>query len=123
MSENNSKPQRRMRGPGGGMMPGEKAKDFKGTTRKILQYMGAYKYGLLAVVIFAIGGTAFNIIGPKITSRAITETFNGVMAKVAGTGGIDFEKIARILLLLLGLYAISALLSFIQGMIMTGISQ
>ncbi len=123
MIENNSKPQRRMRGPGGGMMPGEKAKDFKGTTRKILQYMGAYKYGLLAVVIFAIGGTAFNIIGPKITSRAITETFNGVMAKVAGTGGIDFEKIARILLLLLGLYAISALLSFIQGMIMTGISQ
>lgn len=123
MSENNSKPQRRMGGPGGGMMPGEKAKDFKGTTRKILQYMGAYKYGLLAVIIFAIGGTAFNIIGPKITSRAITETFNGVMAKVAGTGGIDFEKIARILLLLLGLYAISALLSFIQGMIMTGISQ
>ncbi|TCL55657.1 ATP-binding cassette subfamily B protein [Kineothrix alysoides] len=123
MSENNSKPQRGMHGPGGGMMPGEKAKDFKGTTRKILQYMGAYKYGLLAVMIFAIGGTAFNIIGPKITSKAITEIFNGVMAKVAGTGGIDFEKIARILLLLLGLYAISALLSFIQGLIMTGISQ
>ncbi|NLL77951.1 MAG: ABC transporter ATP-binding protein [Clostridiales bacterium] len=123
MSENNTRPQKRMHGPGGNMMPGEKAKDFKGTTKKIIQYMGAYKYGLIAVMIFAIGGTAFGIIGPKITSKAITEVFNGMMAKVSGTGGINFDKIGRILLLLLGLYVLSAVLSFIQGLIMTGISQ
>ena len=122
MSEQ-AKPQRRMHGPGGRMMPGEKAKDFKGTTGKLLRYMGAYKYGLIAVMIFAVGGTAFNIIGPKILSKATTELFIGLMAKVSGTGGIDFEKIGRILLILLGVYALSACLSFIQGLIMTGISQ
>lgn len=123
MSENTAKPGRRMHGPGGGMMPGEKAKDFKGTTGKLLKYMGAFKYGLIAVMIFAVGGTAFNILGPKILSKATTELFNGLMAKVSGTGGIDFGKIGRILLILLGVYLISACLSFIQGLIMTGISQ
>lgn len=110
-------------GPGGGMMPGEKAKDFKGAAGKMLQYMGPYKYGLIAVLIFAIGGTTFNIIGPKILSKATTELFNGLMAKVSGIGGIDFEKIGRILLFLFGIYALSTLLSFIQGLIMTGVSQ
>lgn len=123
MSENTAKPERRMHGPGGGMMPGEKAKDFKGTTGKLLKYMGAFKYGLIAVMIFAVGGTAFNILGPKILSKATTELFNGLMAKVSGVGGIDFGKIGRILLILLGVYLISACLSFIQGLIMTGISQ
>ena len=110
-------------GPGGPMMPGEKARDFKGTTGKLLRYMGSYRYGLIAVLIFAIGGTAFNIAGPKILSKATTELFNGLMAKVSGTGGIDFEKIGRILLYLLGVYLLSACLSFVQGLIMTGISK
>lgn len=104
-------------------MPGEKARDFKGTTGKLLRYMGSYRYGLIAVLIFAIGGTAFNIAGPKILSKATTELFNGLMAKVSGTGGIDFEKIGRILLYLLGVYLLSTCLSFVQGLIMTGISQ
>ncbi len=123
MSEQNNRPQRRMHGPGGRMMPGEKAKDFKGSARKLIAYMGSYKYGLLAVMIFAIGGTTFNIVGPKILSKAITELFNGLMNKVSGTGGINFERIAQILIFMLGIYALSALLSFVQGLIMTGISQ
>lgn len=110
-------------GPGGPMVPGEKAKDFKGTIGKILAYMGRYKYGLAAVILFAIGGTAFNIVGPKVLSKATTELFNGLMAKIGGTGGIDFDKIFRILIFLLCLYILSAILSFIQGWIMTGISQ
>lgn len=110
-------------GPGGPMVPGEKAKDFKGTIGKILAYMGRYKYGLAAVLLFAIGGTAFNIVGPKVLSKATTELFNGLMAKIGGTGGIDFDKIFRILIFLLCLYILSAILSFIQGWIMTGISQ
>ena len=123
MSEQNARPRHRMHGPGGGMMPGEKAKDFRGTTGRLFRYMGAYRYGLAAVMLFAIGGTTFNIVGQKILSKATTELFNGLMAKVSGAGGIDFEKIGRILLLLLGVYALSACLSFIQGLIMTGISQ
>lgn len=123
MSEQNARPRHRMHGPGGGMMPGEKAKDFRGTTGRLFRYMVAYRYGLAAVMLFAIGGTTFNIVGPKILSKATTELFNGLMAKVSGAGGIDFEKIGRILLLLLGVYALSACLSFIQGLIMTGISQ
>ena len=115
------------RGPMGhgpaGMMPGEKAKDFKGTVKKLLSYMGNYKFAILLVMVFAVGGTAFNIIGPKVLSRATTELFNGLMAKIGGTGGIDFGKIAQILLFLLCLYAISSILSFIQGFIMTSVSQ
>ncbi len=126
MSAENTRHRRGMHhghGPGGPMMPGEKARDFKGTTGKLLRYMGAYKYGLAAVMVFAIGGTAFNIAGPKILSKATTELFNGLMAKVSGTGGINFERIGSILLFLLGIYLLSACLSFIQGWIMTGISQ
>ena len=110
-------------GPGGRMMPGEKAKDFKGTIKKLIRYMGNYKYGLFAVVVFAIGSTVFNIIGPKILSKATTELFSGLMAKLSRTGGINFEKIGEILLLLLGLYAVSALMALLQGWIMTGVSQ
>lgn len=126
MSGENTRHRRGMHhghGPGGPMMPGEKARDFKGTTGKLLHYMGTYKYGLAAVMVFAIGGTAFNIAGPKILSKATTELFNGLMAKVSGTGGIHFERIGRILLFLLGVYLLSACLSFVQGLIMTGISQ
>lgn len=110
-------------GPGGGMMPGEKAKDFKGTIKKLMGYMGRYKIALIGVVIFAIGGTVFNIVGPKILGKATTELFNGLVKKVSGNGGIDFTRIGEILLLLLGLYIISACLSFVQGWLMTGISQ
>lgn len=104
-------------------MPGEKAKDFRGTMKKLAVYLGAYKIPLLFVVIFAIGSTIFNIVGPKILGRATTEIFNGLVGKISGGAGIDFEKIGRILLLLLALYACSALFSFVQGYIMTGVSQ
>ena len=122
----NARPGRRPHGPHGphgGMMPGEKAKDFKGTFRKLLSYMGRYKIALIAVMIFAAGSTVFNIIGPKVLAKATTELFEGMMAKFAGTGGIDFQRIGQILLLLLGLYALSALLSFVQGLLMTEVSQ
>lgn len=113
------------RGPGGhgGMMPGEKAKDFKGTTRKILSYIGSYKIAIVLVMISAVAGTVFNIVGPKVLSKATTEIFNGLVSKVSGGAGIDFYKIGVILLILLGLYCVSALFSFIQGYIMSGISQ
>ena len=124
MSEERRQPMRR-RGPmgGPGMMPGEKAKDFKGSVGKLLNYMGKYKIALLFVVIFAICGTAFNIVGPKILSKATTEIFNGLVSKLSGGSGIDFGKIGKIMLLLMGLYVISACFSFIQGWLMTGISQ
>ncbi len=110
-------------GPGGGMMPGEKARDFKGTLGKMLGYLGRYKIGILFVVLFAVGGTIFDIVGPKILGKATTEIFNGLMGKLSGQGGIDFVRIGQILLFLLGLYLLSALLTFIQGLIMTGIIQ
>lgn len=110
---------------GGGrhMMPGEKAKDFRGTMKKLLEYLGSYKIAILFVMIFAVGGTAFNIIGPKILGNATTEIFNGLVSRVSGGDGIDFGKVGRILLSVLALYLVSAVLSFIQGYIMTGISQ
>ncbi len=116
----------RRRGPmghGGHGMPGEKAKDFRGTMKKLMVYLGAYKLQLLLVGIFAIGSTIFNIVGPKILGRATTEIFNGLVGKISGGAGIDFGKIGRILLLMLALYACSALFSFVQGYIMTGVSQ
>lgn len=121
MSENQRRPVR-MHGPGT-RMGGEKAKDFKGTIKKLVKYMGSYWPAFVAVLFFAIGSTVFGIIGPKISGKATTELFNGLVAKVSGTGSINFEKIGQILLLLLGLYVLSAVLSFIQGLIMTGISQ
>ena len=105
------------------MMPGEKAKDFKGTMKKLMAYMGSYKIAILFVMLFAVGGTAFNIIGPKILGNATTEIFNGLVSRVSGGDGIDFGKVGRILLSALSLYVVSAALSFIQGYIMTGISQ
>ena len=125
-TKQNTAPKRRGPGMGHGpmgMAPGEKAKDFKGSFKKLIQYMGGYKYAILAVMIFAVGSTIFSIVGPKILARATTELFNGMMAKVGGTGGIDFGTIAGILLFALGLYGISAVFSFIQGWIMTGVSQ
>ena len=121
MSENQRRPVR-MHGPGA-RMGGEKAKDFKGTIKKLVKYMGSYWPAFVAVLFFAIGSTVFGIIGPKISGKATTELFNGLVAKVSGTGSINFEKIGQILLLLLGRYVLSAVLSFIQGLIMTGISQ
>lgn len=121
MSENKRRPMGR--GPGAGMAPGEKAKNFKGTAAQLIRYMGNYKLGVLVVFIFAIASTVFSIIGPKILGKATTELFNGLVSKVSGTGGIDFEKIGKILLFLLGVYLISALCSFVQGWIMSGITQ
>ena len=123
MSEERRRPMRG-RGPmGRGMMPGEKAKDFRGSVGKLLNYMGRYKIALVFVLIFAICGTAFNIVGPKILSKATTEIFNGLVSKLSGGDGIDFSKIGRILLILIGLYGVSACFSFVQGWLMTGISQ
>lgn len=102
----------------------EKAKDFKGTIKRIFKYMGKYKISLALVFIFSIGSAIFSIVGPKILGRATTEIFNGLVGKVMGTTtGINFEKIAGILLTLLGLYLISMLFSYIQGFIMTGVGQ
>ena len=112
------------RGPmGHGRMGGEKAKDFKGIMGKLIKYMSAFKIQMLFVVIFAIGGTVFNIIGPKILGKATTEIFNGLVSKVSGGSGMDFEKIATILLTALALYVTSALCSLVQGFLMTGVSQ
>lgn len=120
MSEN--KPIRR--GPMGHnqMGSGEKAKDFKGTMAKLLNYMGKYKLRFLGVIVFAVASTVFNIVGPTILGNATTEIFEGLMRKINGNGGIDFNKINGILILLLGLYLISAVFSFCQGLVMTGIS-
>ena len=126
MSETKHTPPRRgpMGGMGrGGMRGGEKAKDFKGTIGKLLSYMGRYKIGLFFVLLFAAGSTVFNIFGPKILGNATTELFNGLVAKINGTGGIDFGRIAQILLFLLGMYLIAAVFSSIQGWIMSGIAQ
>ena len=116
--------QQRRRGPmgGHGMHPTEKAKDFKGSMKKLFGYMGRYKFRFILMFIFAVAGTAFNIAGPKILGKATTELFNGLVAKVNGTGGIDFGKIGMILLWTLGLYVASACFSLIQGFVMTGIS-
>ena len=100
-----------------------KPRDFKKSIRNLLQYIGRYKIALLFVMIFAAASTIFNVIGPKILSRATTELFNGLMQKIQGSGSIDFGKVGRILLLLGAIYAVSALFSFLQGWIMTGVSQ
>ena len=114
-------PRGRMGGRHG--MSTEKAKDFKGTMKKLMGYLTQYKIGLLLVVIFAIGSTIFNIAGPKILGKATTELFHGLINKVSGGSGIDFDKITKILIGLMCLYVCSALFSFIQGYIMTGVSQ
>lgn len=111
-------------GPGRGMSaPVEKAKDFKGTIKKLISYLGAYKIAVFFVMIFAAASTIFNIWGPKILSKAITELFNGLIKKYQGTGDINFDKIGGILLFMLGLYVVAALFGIIQGWIMSTISQ
>ena len=117
-----------MPGPMGGPMRGpsttEKPKDFKKTTKKLINsYLAKYKVALIVVFIFAIGSTIFTIVGPKILGNATTEIFNGIMGKISGGSGINFEKIAQIAITLLGLYVLSAVFSFIQGFTMTGIAQ
>lgn len=108
------------RGPGA---PVEKAKDFKGSIGKLARYMSEYKLAIVFVVIFAITSTVFNIIGPKLMGNATTEIFNGIIAKVNGTGDVNFDTLGAILLLLIGFYLISSICSFIQGWLMTGVSQ
>ena len=117
--------EQRRRGPMGGhgrMMSGEKAKDFKGSMAKLFRYMERYKFRFILMFIFAVAGTVFSIVGPKILGKATTELFNGLVAKVNGTGEIDFGKIGMILLWTLGLYVLSACFSFVQGFVMSGIS-
>lgn len=115
----------RRRGPmgGGGMMPGEKPKDLKGSIGKLFVYMGNFKIAVFCVMIFAVVSTVFNVAGPKILGRATTALSEGLMAKISKTGGIDFNLIGKILLITLGLYVISSLFSFFQGYIMSGITQ
>ena len=113
---------RRPMGGGHGMRSVEKAKDFKGAMSRLFQYMGKYKFRFGLMFLFAIAGTIFNIVGPKILGKATTELFNGLVRKVNGSGGIDFSKIGQILLFTLALYVASACFSLIQGFVMTGIS-
>lgn len=105
-----------------GMGMGEKARDFKGTMKRLIQYLGAYKLAIVIILLVAAGGTTFRIFGPKILGKATTKLFEGVIAKISGTGNIDFIYIGNILLIVLGLYLISMFLSYIQGWIMAGIS-
>ena len=110
-------------GPMGRMMPGEKAQDFKGTIGKLVRFMGQFKVAFIAAIVFAMASAAFNIVGPKVLSQATTELFDGIVAKIGGTGGIDFDAVGAILLATLALYCVSAACSFVQGWMMTSVSQ
>lgn len=112
-----------MRGPGRGQMPIEKAKDFKGSIGKLFVYMKQYHAAVVVVMLCAIASTVFSVIGPDTLGKATTELSNGLLAKIQGTGGIDFTKIGQILLFVLSLYLLSALFSFIQGWLMTSVTQ
>ncbi len=105
------------------MMGGEKAKDFKRTIGKLFRYIGKYKAAVVVVAIFAIGSTVFNVVCPKVLGKATTALSEGIMNKITGNGGIDFTYIGKILLFCLGLYVLSVAFSFVQGFIMTGITQ
>lgn len=118
------KPQPRRRGPmGRGMQPGEKPKNLKKSLKTLVKYIAKYKAGIFVVMFCAVCSTVFTVAGPKILGKATTALSEDLMAKISGTGNIDFDKIGRILLIVLGLYLCSALFSFIQGWIMTGITQ
>ena len=126
MSENNSsmnsaRPRRPM--GGGRFAPGEKPKNFKHSMKKLISYLGTYKIAIFIVMILAAVATVFSVAGPKIMAKATNSLFDGLMKKIAGTGGIDFDYIGKILLITLGLYLFSTVVSFFQGWIMTGISQ
>ena len=110
-------------GHGRGPQATEKAKDFKGSMKSLFRYIGRYKFAILVVVIFAVGSTIFNVIGPKILGSATTELFNGVMSKYSGGSGIDFDKIKEILLWLLGLYIASSFFGFVQNYVMSTVTQ
>ncbi|ADH61778.1 ABC transporter related protein [Thermoanaerobacter mathranii subsp. mathranii str. A3] len=132
MSENkrmDHKHMPRLRGPGMGGGPhgmvrgGEKAQDFKGTMKKLIKYLSAYKFSIISVFILAALSASFSIAGPKILSKAITKIFEGVMDKITGKGtGIDFEYVGKIILILIGLYGLSALFGYLQGWIMSGVA-
>jgi ATP-binding cassette, subfamily B, multidrug efflux pump len=126
-TEDLKKVTQRRRGPGHGHggpgAPVEKAKDFKGAIGKTVEFMAQFKVPLILAIVFAVGSVAFSIVGPKVLSQATTELFNGIVAKVAGTGGIDFEAVARILVATFILYAVSAACNFAQGWMMTSVSQ
>lgn len=128
MSEKNVKPQRGSMGGGpmGGMRgTGQKPKNFKETSRKLLDYLKPYRLQLIMVIVFAIGSAAFSIVGPKILGKATTKIFEGLVSKISGAanGGIDFDYIKNIVLTLLGLYVVSSLFAFIQGFIISGVAQ
>ena len=108
---------------GRGQMPVEKAKDFKGSIGKLFAYMKQYHAAVAVVILCAIASTVFSVIGPDILGKATTELSNGLLAKIQGTGSIDFTKIGQILLFVLGLYLLSTLFSFVQGWLMTGVTQ
>ena len=110
--------------PGGGIqMAGEKARDFRGTMRKLIGYLGAYKVSIAIVFVFAIASTVFSVIGPKILGKATTKLFEGVVGQIAGTGtGIDFTYIGHIVLIMTGLYILASVFSYIQGWVMAGVS-
>lgn len=125
-NEHNKAGSNRRRGPmggGHGMQPGEKPKDFKRSIGKLASYVGKFKLSIVVVIVFAACSTVFSVIGPKILGKATTALSEGLMNKIQGTGGIDFTLIGRILLFVLGLYLLSALFTFVQGWIMTGVTQ
>lgn len=114
---------RRMMGPGGpGMMPGEKAKDFKGTMKKLVSVLSKYSIGFFIVFLFSIGSTIFIIVGPTISGNATTKIADGIMSKIKGGTGIDFDGLAKILITLIILYLTGTVFSLIQGWVMTGIT-
>ena len=122
-------PKRPAGGPGSGraqhgpfVMPGEKAKNFKETMKKLISSLGVYKWTIMAVMILAIISTVFTILGPKILGQATDELFKGIVSNIAGTGSVDFVKIGKIILFLVGLYGVSAVFSYFQGYVMTGIT-
>ena len=116
-------PKRRMGPPGRGMAPVEKAKDFKGSIGKLIRYIGSYKIAIIFVAVMAVCSTVFSVVGPKVLGKATTALSEGLVKKIGGTGGIDFGKIGTILIFVLCLYAASAVFNFVQGWIMTGITQ
>ncbi len=130
MAENNNQAQykpaprvRRGKGPGHGIAPGEKPKNFRNAIRDILKYMGTYKIAVVIVMIFAAAATVFEVVGPKVMGHATTEIAEGLMRKINGVGGIDFDAVKHILFLTLALYAIGSICAFVQGWIMTHITQ
>jgi len=120
--ERNNRPRRGMGGPHG-MGAGERAKDFSGTMRRLLREMGRWRLSLIAVAVLGVGSAAFSIIGPKKMGEVTTQIFAGLMSRLGGGPGIDYGRIGVLLLWLLGLYVVSAALSFAQDFIMTGVSQ